>query len=94
MFTGIIGYLAGIMLTLCFLPPVIKTYQAKQADEVSMTMLLLSIGSAICYEIYAWQLQLWPVFVMNGIFSLLVTIEIYLKVYFERKNRAAVCDNT
>jgi MtN3 and saliva related transmembrane protein len=83
--TDLIGYLAGILLTLCFLPQILKTYQLKQADEVSMLMLLLSLASAIFYEIYSWSLELWPVFIMNGIFSLLVAVEIWLKIYYDRQ---------
>lgn len=85
MITDLIGYLAGILLTLCFLPQILKTYQLKQADEVSMVMLILSLASAIFYEIYSWLLELWPVFIMNGIFSLLVAVEIWLKIYYGKQ---------
>ncbi len=85
MITDLIGYLAGILLTLCFLPQILKTYKLKHADEVSMLMLLLSLASAISYEIYSWLLELWPVFIMNGIFSLLVAVEIWLKIYYDRQ---------
>ena len=85
MITDLIGYLAGILLTLCFLPQILKTYQLKQADEISMVMLLLSLASALFYEIYSWLLELWPVFIMNGIFSLLIVVEIWLKIYYDRQ---------
>jgi MtN3 and saliva related transmembrane protein len=83
--TDLVGYLAGILLTLCFLPQILKTYRLKQADEISMVMLLLSLASAISYEIYSWLLELWPVFIMNGIFSLLIAVEIWLKIYYGRQ---------
>ncbi|MEA2114832.1 MAG: SemiSWEET family transporter [Thermodesulfobacteriota bacterium] len=89
MFTDVIGYLAGILLTLCFLPQIVKTFQMKQADDVSMVMLLLSLFSAIFYEIYAWLLGLWPVLVMNGIFGLLVMVEIWLKIHYDRRLKLA-----
>ena len=89
MFTDSIGYLAGILLTLCFLPQIIKTLQLKQADDVSMVMLLLSLFSALFYEIYAWLLGLWPVLVMNGIFGLLVLVEIWLKIHYDRQLKLA-----
>lgn len=85
MFTDIIGYLAGILLTLCFLPQIIKTIKIKKADEVSMVMLILSLGSALLYEVYAWLLGLWPVLVMNGIFALLIIAEIALKIHYDRQ---------
>jgi hypothetical protein len=46
------------------------------------------LGAAIGYEVYSWQLQLWPVVVMNGVFLVLVAIEIVLKAIYDRRNRA------
>ncbi len=85
MSTDLIGYLAGLLLTICFLPQVIKTLQIKHAQDVSMWMLILTLGSAILYEIYAWRLSLMPVVVMNGIFGLLVLLEIGLKLHYDRR---------
>ena len=56
----LIGYIAGIFLTLSFLPQVVKTYRAKDARDVSMGMLLLMAASGVGYEIYSWMLELWP----------------------------------
>lgn len=83
MLTELIGYTAGILLTLCFLPQVIKTYRVKQAEEISMPMLVLSLGSALLYEVYALLSGLMPVLVMNGIFALLIVIEIGLKLHYD-----------
>ena len=80
----LVGYAAGILLTLCFIPQVIKTWRTRQADDVSMGMLVLTLGSAIGYEVYAWMLGLMPVVVMNAIFGGLVLLEIFLKVHFDR----------
>ena len=83
MLTDIIGYIAGLCLALCFLPQVIKTFRTKTADDVSVGMLLLSLGSAVGYEWYAWRLGLTPVVVMNAIFLALVLIEIGLKAKYD-----------
>jgi len=87
LFTDFIGYLAGTLLTICFLPQIFKTIKIKKADEVSMVMLILSFCSALLYEIYAFLLGLWPVLVMNGIFALLIVVEIFLKIYYDRQAR-------
>ena len=85
--TDLVGYAAGILLALSFAPQVVKTFRVKHADDVSMGMLFLSLGAAIGYEIYSWQLQLWPVVVMNGVFLVLVAVEIVLKAVYDRRNR-------
>ncbi|MEM8885410.1 MAG: PQ-loop domain-containing transporter [Planctomycetota bacterium] len=82
--TDLIGYLAGIALTLSFLPQVVKTYRSRRADDVSMGMLLLTLVSAMGYEVYAWRLGLIPVVVMNAIFGTLVALEIAMKFRFDR----------
>ena len=79
----LIGYFAGICLALCFLPQVVRTYRLKRADDVSMYMLVLSILSAIGYEIYAWMLGLMPVVIMNAVFLALVLIVLALKIRYD-----------
>jgi MtN3 and saliva related transmembrane protein len=87
MITDLVGYAAGILLMLSFLPQVIKTFRSKHAHDVSMGMLLITLGSALLYEAYALQLGLIPVFVMNGIFAILIVIEIVLKIRYDRDHR-------
>ncbi len=83
MYTDLIGYLAGILLMTTFLPQLYRTWRRKSADDVSMMMLVLMLGSGVGYEIYAWLLGLTPVVVMNGIFSVLVAAEIVLKIRYD-----------
>ena len=88
-FTDLLGYAGGILLSLSFLPQVIKTWRVKHADDVSMGMLVITLGSALFYELYAFRLGLMPVVVMNGIFAVLVLTEIVLKARFDRRPRTA-----
>ena len=78
-----IGYLAGLFLSLCFLPQVVHTFRMKKAKDVSMVMLLLSLVSAILYQIYAFYLDLTPVLIMNGLFLVLNVIELMLKIAYD-----------
>ncbi|MFC4993864.1 SemiSWEET family sugar transporter [Rubritalea tangerina] len=89
----LIGYLAGILLALSFLPQVIVTWRTKQADDLSMGMLSLNLSSAILYEIYAWQLGLIPVVIMNGIFCLLVLAVLIMKLLFAPKKASPTTPN-
>ncbi len=84
MWTDTVAYIAGVCLALSFIPQVIKTFQTKRADDVSMGMLLLSLGSAGGYQYYAWVLELVPVFIMNSIFLMLLLTEIVLKLRYDK----------
>ena len=83
MYTNLIGYLAGFLLMMTFLPQLYRTWQRKTAEDVSMMMLVLMLGSGVGYEIYAWLLGLTPVVVMNGVFSIMVVAEIILKLRYD-----------
>lgn len=82
MFVDMIGYIAGALLAICFLPQVWQTWKTRRADDVSLWMISLTLLSAIFYEIYAAMLGLWPVVIMNGIFGVLVAIQLGLKIVF------------
>ena len=81
----LIGLTAGILASISFLPQVITTYRTKQADDVSMSMLLLTFGSVSLYVVYAAFLSLWPVVLMNSIFTGLLVLEIVLKIKYGKK---------
>lgn len=80
-----IGYAAGLVLAVCFLPQVIKTFRTKNAGDVSMGMLLLNLLSAGLYEVYGVMLGLLPIIIMNGIFIVLMGVEIGLKLRYDRR---------
>ncbi len=84
MLVDVIGYAAGATLAACYLPQVVKTWTTRSAEDLSFWMVLLTLLSAVLYEIYAALLGLWPVVIMNGIFGLLVTIQLGLVIAFTR----------
>ncbi len=61
--------------------------ELKHAEDVSLWMLVFTLGSGLLYEVYAWHLGLTPVLVMNGIFVLMVITEICLKIKYDRRKR-------
>ena len=80
----IIGYLAGICLMVSFAPQVIKMYRTQSTQDVSWLMLIMTLLTAILYEIYAYFLGLVPVIVMNGLFGITVAWAILLKAKYDR----------
>lgn len=75
-----IGYLAGFFLMLSFLPQLTKTIKTRKVEDLSLGMLGVTLTSGILYEIYAIQLQLLPVIIMNGIFVMIVLVQLLLTV--------------
>ena len=84
-FIDLMGYLGGIFLMISFLPQVIKTWKSKEADQISIFLLLLTLFSGIFYNIYAYMLDLLPVIIMNSIFVVLVIVQLILTLKYRRK---------
>lgn len=85
---NVIGYLAGFFLMLSFLPQVIKTARTRTTDGLSVAMLVITFTSGLLYEVYAVMLQLTPVIIMNGIFALLVAIQLVMTIRINTKKNS------
>ena len=89
-----IGYLAGFFLMLSFLPQVIKTAKTGNTDGLSVAMLVITLTSGILYEIYAVLLLLTPVIIMNGVFAMLVAIQLVMTIKINAKQRSDLDTNS
>lgn len=86
MHIDLIGYAAGGITAVCFVPQIAKTLKTGHAEDLSYGMLIMTIVSAALYEVYALLLELWPVVFMNGIFLVLVGFELGLKIILGKKS--------
>lgn len=59
-----IGYIAGILAMVTFLPQLIKTIRSKRAADISILMLLLTLATNVLYIIYGAMLRLYPIVIM------------------------------
>ena len=78
------AYLGGIFLMISFLPQIVQSIQLKETRDIAWGMLLCTLLSGIFYEIYAVALGLTPVVVMNGIFLVMVFVQIFLKHRYDK----------
>ncbi len=78
----LIGYTAGLVAMMSFLPQVLKTVRTKKVSDISMPMLLLTLTTNILYVIYGLILNLYPVVVMIGIMTSIVIIQIILTLKY------------
>ena len=80
-----IGYLAGFLAMISFLPQIIKTLRSRSAGDISMAMLLLTLTTNALYLIYSVALSLTPIVVMISIMTCIVLLQIVLTLRY-RKN--------
>lgn len=80
----VIGYAAGFLVMISFIPQVIKTYTSKRAEDISIPMLFLTLTANLLYVFYGILLGLNPVIIMIGIFSFIISVQIILTFKYRR----------
>ena len=84
-----IGYAAGFIAMITFLPQLLKTIRTKKTADISMIMLLLTLAANILYVVYGILLELYPVVIMLGIMTCILILQIALTMkYRGSTNRA------
>ena len=78
----VIGYIAGLLAMITFLPQIIKTIRTKSAGDISMLMLLLTLATNILYVVYGVLLNLYPIVIMIGIMTFTVLLQVVLTVKY------------
>lgn len=66
---GLIGYLAGIVVSISLLPQIIKSWKTKSTKDISIMWTLIYISGLILWIIYGFGISSFPL-------MLTVTIEI------------------
>lgn len=75
-----LGYIAGLLTTIAFLPQVIKSHKAKKLDEISLlTFLLFTIG-ILFWVIYGFTIRSNQILIPNVITFLLAGYILFLKI--------------
>jgi len=81
----VLAYIAGGILMISYLPQLLKTLRYKKVDDLSLLMLLATLVSSLLYEAYACLLDLIPVIIMNGLFTVSVFIQLLLKLKYNKR---------
>jgi len=66
-FFTFLGYIAGTLTTLAFVPQVLHTYRVKSARDFSWKMLIAFNCGLILWFIYGVYLHSWPMILANSI---------------------------
>lgn len=79
-----LGFLAGIVTTVSFVPQVVRVYQNKSGRDVSLWMVLLLSAGTFLWLLYGLMLGSFPIILANAVtFALVVVISI-LKLHYAR----------
>ena len=75
-----IGFLAGTLTTISFVPQVIKTWRTRSTGDLSGAMLGVFTAGVISWLVYGLALWSWPVIGANAVTLLLTGALLVMKV--------------
>ena len=78
----IIGFLAGILVSLSVLPQVIKSWKTKSTKDVAISWSLINLAGQILWVAYGIYINSTALVVMSGITLAMNVSMIYLKLKF------------
>ena len=79
----ILGYAAGAITSLTFLPQVIKTWREKSAKDISLLMFLIASINEVMWIAYGALLNNWVIILTNAIVLAMSLTMIYLKFRYK-----------
>ncbi|MDQ3681918.1 MAG: SemiSWEET transporter [Bacteroidota bacterium] len=82
--TQIIGLTAGMLTASSLLPQLIKTIKKKEAEEISLVMLLVLLSGISLWIVYGIKRNDFPIIATNSFSLLLNIIMIVLRIKYKR----------
>lgn len=84
--TDILGFVAGVITTISFVPQVVRIYRIKSGRDISFWMMLLFALGISLWLTYGLLLRSLPIILANAVTLLLVVAILALKLYYARRN--------
>ncbi len=78
----ILGFTAGMLTTVSFLPQVIKTLKLKETKDISLWMYVILCTGIFSWLIYGLLIRDLPIIAANSISFLLVSIILFSKLKY------------
>jgi MtN3 and saliva related transmembrane protein len=83
-----LGYVAGILTTIAFIPQVLQIYKTKSAKDVSLAMFLLFTTGVGLWLLYGIKSNAVPVIAANSITLILSGVILFFKYKYRNSNHA------
>ncbi|HWW88506.1 MAG TPA: SemiSWEET transporter [Vicinamibacterales bacterium] len=80
-----IGFIAGTLTALAFLPQVLKTWRTRSSGDLSIGMLLAQSLGVFLWLFYGMAIRSWPVVMSNSVTLTLTLILLACKVSYSAR---------
>jgi len=75
-----LGFLAGTLTTIAFLPQTIKIAKSRSSGDISLLMMGLNCAGIFCWLIYGLCIHSPPIITANAITFILITLTLILAI--------------
>jgi MtN3 and saliva related transmembrane protein len=82
----ILGFLAGLFITVGIVPQVWRLFKLKSAREISLSFTLLFLAGGLCWLIYGIALGLLPLIIWNAISVSLMCLMLFAKIKYGKQS--------
>ena len=79
----LVGFFAGFLTTIAFVPQVLKTWKSKSASDLSLGMFLVFSLGVFCWLIYGILLAKTPMIFWNMVTLILALALLVMKLKFD-----------
>jgi MtN3 and saliva related transmembrane protein len=76
----LVGFAAGTLTTLAYVPQVIRTWRTRSARDLSLGMLLALSAGVGLWLVYGVALGAWPIIIANGVTLVLTLVLVRFKL--------------
>ncbi len=81
--TTFMGYLAGFLTTISFLPQVVKTWKSRSASDLSLVMISVFSLGVVFWLVYGFLILETPIIFWNSVTLVLVLAILIMKLKFD-----------
>ena len=79
----IVGYIAGALTTLSFVPQVIRAWKLRETRDLSLAMLLFFAAGVLLWTLYGIWTGSMPIIAANVITFFLILILLWMKIRYQ-----------
>jgi MtN3 and saliva related transmembrane protein len=79
----LIGYIAGALTTLSFVPQVTRAWKLKETRDLSLAMLLLFAAGVLLWTLYGIWIGSMPIIAADVITFILILVLLWMKIKYK-----------
>ncbi len=81
----LVGYLAGTLTTIAFIPQVLHTWRTRSGEGISTGMYSIFITGITLWLVYGLLLGAWPIILANGVTLVMTTAILVMKLRYQAR---------